>query len=119
MKRAATDELYDRVAAVWRAGGRTPGTIYQYMIWVRRFRGRFADRGDVDGEMLTRDRVDAFAAAYVTSRRCNAFHARSGARNALRAWSCAVHTLGFDVPPWICPAPPPPQPPMFASFMGA
>lgn len=117
MKRAATDELYDRVAAVWRAGGRTPGTIYQYMIWVRRFRGRFADRGDVDGEMLTRDRVDAFAVAYVTSRRCNAFHARSGARNALRAWSCAVHTLGFDVPPWICPAPPPPQPPMFASFM--
>jgi integrase len=117
VKRKADDELYDRVAAVWRAGGRTPGTIHEYMIWVRRFRSRFMDRGDVDGAMLTRDRIDAFASEYVASRRCNAAYAHSGARNALRAWSCALSTLGFEVPLWIPSAPPPRLPPMFARFM--
>lgn len=117
MKRNVDDELYDRVAAVWRAGGRTPGTIRQYWTWVRRFRDRFGDGHDIDDAMLTRDRADAFALKYAKSRRCNASRARCGARSALRAWSCALRTLGFEVPPWVPAARARPLAPMLARFV--
>jgi site-specific recombinase XerD len=99
--RAASDVLTQRVVELWRAGGRTPGTIGLYLHWVRRFRGRFGTAGD--GVLLTRDRVDAFAAAYVGPRGCAPDTARHGARCALRAWSCALRSLGFAVPQWTEP----------------
>ena len=43
-------------------------------------------------------------------------NARHGARSALRAWSCALRTLGFGVPLWIEPARPRPLSPMLAEF---
>ena len=112
--RAGFDVLYRRVAKLWQAGGRTSGTINGYLHWVRRFRDHFGAAGD--GEMLTRDRVDAFAARYVELRRCAPDTARQSARCALRAWSCALRVLGFEVPRWVEPASPRRLSPMLAQF---
>lgn len=117
MKREASGNLYEQVADLWRAGGRKPGTVHQYLLWVRRFRNHFADRSDVDGAMLTRDRVDAFAAAHARARHCDPGNARCGARNGLRAWSCALRALGRDVPPWVPAAIPRRLPPRLAQFV--
>lgn len=111
----ASDSLYQRVAELWRAGGRTPGTINGYLPWVRRFRERIGV--DADGAMLTRDQVDAFAIRYVGPRGCAVDSARHGARCALRAWSCALRSLGFAVPPWIKPPRPRRLSPMLAQFV--
>ena len=115
MTRSAPDVLYHRVADLWRAGGRTPATIMVYLQWVRRFRGCFGAAGD--GAMLTRDRVDAFAAEYVGPRVHAPKAARHGARSALRAWSCALRSLGFEVPAWTGPRRPPCLSPMLARFV--
>lgn len=114
MMRAGFDVLYRRVAKLWQAGGRTSGTINGYLHWVRRFRDHFGAAGD--GEMLTRDRVDAFAARYVELRMCAPDTARQSARCALRAWSCALRVLGFEVPQWVEPASPRRLSPMLAQF---
>lgn len=111
----ALDSLYQRVAELWRAGSRTPGTINGYLPWVRRFRERIGV--DADGAMLTRDQVDAFAIRYVGPRGCAVDSARHGARCALRAWSCALRSLGFAVPPWIKPPRPRRLSPMLAQFV--
>lgn len=115
MDHAASDVLTQRVVELWRAGGRRPGTIGLYLHWVRRFRGRFGTAGD--GPLLTRDRVDAFAAGYVGRRGCTADTARHGARYALRAWWCALRSLGFAVPHWTEPARPRRLTPMLAQFV--
>ena len=112
---AGSDVLYKRVAELWKAGGCTPGTIGIYLPWVRRFRARFG--ADADGAMLTRDRVDAFAARYVGVRGCAPATARLGARVALRAWSCALRSLGFPVPSWTEPSRPRRLSPMVAQFV--
>lgn len=113
--RAASDVLYGRVAKLWQAGGRTSGTIHGYLRWVRHFHRRFGAAGD--GAILTRDRVDAFAAGYVGPQGCASDTARSSARSALRAWSCALRSLGFDVPLWTQPPLPRPLAPMLAQFV--
>jgi len=113
--RAVPEVLYNRVAKLWRAGGRTPGTIHQYLLWVRRFHQRFDAAGDC--AMLTRAQVDAFAAAYVGPRGCSPETARYGARNALRAWSYALGCLGFAVPPWVEPEKPRRLTPILAQFV--
>jgi integrase/recombinase XerD len=115
MQTSPPDNLHERVAKLWRVAGRTPGTITLYLQWVRRFRVRFGAAGD--GAMLTRDRVDAFAAAYVGPRIHAPIGARANARSALRAWSCALRSLGVDVPVWSIPPRPPPLPPMLARFV--
>jgi len=115
MEAMRADVLYRRVTRLWRAGGRTPGTIYQYLLWVRRFHNRFNAVGDT--ARLTRAQVDAFATEYVESRCCAPEGARYGARNALRAWSCALSCLGFAVPRWVEPAKPRRLAPMLAQFV--
>jgi site-specific recombinase XerD len=94
------DDVCMRAAKLWRDGGRTPGTIQTYLFWVRRFRADCADRGDTEALMLTRDRVDRFATRYIRARGCEQDAARRSARSALRAWSCALRSLGFEVPRW-------------------
>src|SRR4051812_29649523 len=101
---AVTDVLFQPGAEHWRAGGCKTGTIHQYLLWVRRFHKHFGAAGDC--AMLTRSQVDAFAAEYVGPRGGAADTARPGARNALRAWSCALCCLGFAVPRWVEPAKP-------------
>ena len=113
--RAASDVLYRQVAELWRAGGRTQGTINVYLHWVRRFRRRIGSAAD--GIMLTRDRVDAFAARYVGPRGCRPDSARWQARSALRAWSCALRSLGVAVPRWIEPTSPAHLSPILAQFV--
>jgi integrase/recombinase XerD len=115
MQRSSSRDLHERVAEVWLADGRTPGTIGFYLQWVRRFRRRFGEAAD--GAMLTRDRVDAFAAAYVGPRGHAADTAQHGARSALREWSCALRSLGVAVPLWIEPPPPPSLSPVLARFV--
>jgi integrase/recombinase XerD len=112
---AGSDALHRRVAELWCAGGRRPGTIQQYLIWVRRFRRRIG--AAADGTMLTRAGVDAFTSQYVGPRGGAGKDARAAARSALRAWSCALRTLGFDVPPWLTPASPRPLSPMLRRFV--
>jgi site-specific recombinase XerD len=112
---AATDVLYQQVAELWRAGGCKPATVHQYLLWVRRFHKHFAAAGDC--AMLTRLQVDAFAAEYVGPRGGAADTARPGARNALRAWSCALCCLGFAVPRWVEPAKPRRLAQMLARFV--
>lgn len=111
----ASDSLYQRVAKLWRVGGRKPGTINVYLLWVRRFRGRVGV--DADGPMLTRDQVDAFATRYAGRRGCAVDSTRHCARCALRAWSCALRSLGFAVPPWSNPPRPRRLSPMLAQFV--
>jgi len=115
MQRSSPEQLYDRVTRLWRAGGHTPGTIHQYLVWVRRFRARFGAACDSTG--LTRVRVDDFAAWYVGLRGCAPGTARASARSGLRAWSCALRSLGFVVPSWTEPARPRCLSPMLAEFV--
>jgi site-specific recombinase XerD len=115
MQTSPPDEIHERVAKLWRVAGRTPGTIAVYLQWVRRFRARFGAEGD--GVMLTRDKVDAFVAAYVGPRIRAPISARANARSALRAWSCALRSLGVDVPAWASPARPRTLSPILARFV--
>ncbi|HEX7273209.1 MAG TPA: tyrosine-type recombinase/integrase [Casimicrobiaceae bacterium] len=118
MARVRSDnDLVRRVVELWRCSGRTPKTVQQYLQWVRRFRAAFVDRAEVDGPMLTRDRVDAFAAAYSRARRSDPDIARRCARHALRAWACALGSLGFAVPPWVPPPGPRALSPMLTRFV--
>lgn len=118
MALSLSDDLYKRVAKLWRDGGRTPSTIQNYLLWVRRFRTDCADRGDVEATALTRDRVDRFATRYVRARGCEDDAARCSARSALRAWSCALRSLGFEeVPRWDEPTSPRPLSRLLAQFV--
>jgi site-specific recombinase XerD len=111
----SSHDLSERVTALWRAGGRTPGTIHQYLLWVRRFRRGLGAAGD--GVALTRAHVDRFAAAYVGPRVRAPKTAQHGARSALRAWSCALRSLGFAVPAWTEPVPRRAPSPTVAKFV--
>jgi site-specific recombinase XerD len=113
--RADSGVLYARVAALWRAGARKPGTINQYLLWVRRFRESLGAKAD--GAMLTRDRVDDFARSYSRRRGCAPDNARNGARSALRAWSWALRSFGLKVPKWIEPLRPARLSPMLEQFV--
>ena len=115
MQGPSLDPLVERVSALWRAGGRRPGTIGVYLLWIRRFREHFGDAAD--GARLTRAQVDAFSAAYAGPRGGGPAGARAPARNALRAWSCGLRALGFAVPAWVEPATPRALSPILARFV--
>jgi integrase/recombinase XerD len=79
-----------------------------YVLWVRKYRAHCRALGFDEIERLTRADVIKFSLSYRGSRRGRHVKAttRYGARNALRAWSCALKLMGVEVPVWF-PAPPP------------
>jgi len=117
MAKISLDARCVEVARLWRAGGRRPGTVGVYLNWVRRFHEDCALREVTTEGLLTRDLVDAFADRYAHARRCRPALARVGARNALRAWSCALKTLGVSVPSWIEPKKPMALAPVVREFI--
>ncbi len=106
-----------RVARLWSAGGCRPSTVRIYLYWVRRFHQHCHVRGIAIEAALTREKVDAFAASYATARKCRRDSTRASARNALHAWSCALHSDGVAVPRWVEPKPPRAIPQVIAQFV--
>jgi site-specific recombinase XerD len=101
---------WKRVVALWRASGRTSGTIQVYAYWA----GRYATYCDARGKPLlaelTRARVEKFVAEQVRGRRQRGRSLRIGSApcNAVRALSCALGAMGEQVPTWRAPSPPSP-----------
>lgn len=116
MTYAVADAVARAVSEFWRAAGRKRSTIHAYLQWVRRFHEHLGVRiGDVSS--LTRDHADEFAAKYAGPRGCAPETARCCARSALRAWSCALRSLGFAVPRWAEPTRPHRLSPMLKQFV--
>ena len=113
----AQDELEARVVALWRASGRRPSTIQEYLIWVHRYRASVEEHGSVPGWRLTLKATRAFVARYARRNGCVERPAFLAARSALHAWSCALQTLGYDVPDWIEPIAGPPVLRQLRSFL--
>src|SRR5690242_989959 len=96
-----TDEA--TVVAFWRRGSLSPGTILNYLQWVRRFRAYCESRGLVETEHLTATGVQRFLRAYRgrrLRRRRHVENIRASAHHALRAWACALRALGTSLPVW-------------------
>lgn len=104
------DDRERAVMRVWRASGRSEATIAVYVLWVRKYRAHCRAQELDEVEALTRVDVIKYAISYRGSRRGRHVKAttRFGARNALRAWSCALKLMGVEVPVWR-PAPSPRQ----------
>jgi len=117
MVTASFDARCEEVVQLWRAGGRTAGTVAVYLIWVRHFHADCVRRGVADEAALTRDGADAFATSYARARRCELDSTRASARNALHAWSCALSALGVTVPRWAEPKVRAPPPRLIAEFV--
>lgn len=91
------------VVELWRRGHLSPGTIRNYLYWVRRFRRYCELRKLVEADQLSSMGVRRFTRAYDGPRlkgRHSAQSYRHAARNALHAWACALQTLGVAVPTW-------------------
>jgi integrase/recombinase XerD len=91
------------VLDLWRKGHLSPGTILTYLQWVRRFRAYCERRKIVETQHLTLLGVRRFTRSYIgprLKRRRSAQNSRDAARNAVRAWACALEALGEAVPPW-------------------
>jgi hypothetical protein len=103
---------WQRIFALWRASGRTPGTIQVYTYWARRYAEYCNAGGKPLLAELTRAKVQSFVTAEVRGRR-RRIRSRgiySVPCNAVRALSCAFRAMGADVPAWRVPAPRPAHP---------
>lgn len=105
---AARDDVFERVLRAWRTQGYTGNTIGGYRLWVARFRDDCAAVGGDEIESLTKEHLADFARRYASKRRLRDSSVRRRAQTALRAWSAALSTIGFVVPPWTPPPPPSP-----------
>jgi integrase/recombinase XerD len=93
---------WKRVTAIWRASGRTPGTIDAYSYWARRYVRNCVTEGRAPLACLTRADVTKYSGCEIpVSRR------RRGARlrpvsllAAVRALWCALTSIGHRLPPW-------------------
>jgi integrase/recombinase XerD len=97
---------WQRIFALWRASGRTPGTIQVYAYWARRYATYCTARGKPLLAELTPAKVQAFVTAEVRGRR-RRMRSRgvcSTPCNAVRALSCAFRAMGADVPVWRVPS---------------
>lgn len=90
------------VVSVWRASGRTPFTIREYIVWARRFYKYCSNAGLDPIRTLSLNGAFRFAANFTgnRTRRHLDENGRRQARVALRAWSCALAVLGQSVPDW-------------------
>ena len=84
----------------WRASGLGSGTMEVYLVWVRRYRAHCRAQGLDEIVHLTRAYATSFAQAYRGRRRGVRVKMsyRAGALHAVRAWACALRTLGEAVP---------------------
>lgn len=98
---------WKRVVSLWRASGRTSGTIQVYAYWARRYATYCDARGKPLLAELTRARVEKFVADQVPGRRRRGRAPRIGSApcNAVRALSCALGAMGAQVPTWRGPSP--------------
>jgi site-specific recombinase XerD len=99
-------QIYDEreavVISVWRKSGLTDGSITQYLQWVRRYRDYCKRVGRDEIQYCTLKNALAFGVS------CRAKHrrgfigvdSRELIQSALRAWRCALQSLGYPTPDW-------------------
>lgn len=101
---------WKKVAAIWRASGRSPGTIQVYSYWARRYVRHCIAEGLVPFEHLTHARVAKYRGTEISGarrrRQGNPLDTRVAA-HSLRALWCALNALGYQLPPWRDPKPAP------------
>jgi integrase/recombinase XerD len=101
---------WERVAASWRASGRTPATISNYLYWGRRYVATCLSRGNELGESLTE----------ASARRFYATRLRKGDPTptaAVRALWCALVAMGHELPLWRSSPSPKRPPPLVSEFV--
>jgi integrase/recombinase XerD len=108
------------VRARWRASGRTEATVEQYCGWARRF-VRYCLRCGIDPVAhLTAEFAERFRTACPRRKFRRRRRLRPVGRMALvapRALSCALAGLGWEVPEWHQPQPPPRRPRLVGEFV--
>jgi integrase/recombinase XerD len=107
---------WDRVVSLWRASGRSRGTVVIYLQAARRFVEHCRRRRRDPIAHLTRDRVRRAAREYSRRRRARGDPARP-ACIAARALSCALTALGRAVPQWSTPRQAPAYGPLVTRFL--
>jgi integrase/recombinase XerD len=102
------DQYKGEVARLWQASGISPGTVYVYFNWVRRFYGYCKQQRLETTAQLTLIGAKHFGQCYTGPRKNGPVRASSClvAKNALHAWAFAISVLGVSVPEW-SPAQPP------------
>jgi len=97
---------WESIVSLWRASGRTPGTIQVYAYWARRYATYCGARGKPLLAALTHASVAKFVAEQVGGRRRRGRVPRIGSApsNAVRALACALGALGMQVPAWRGPS---------------
>ena len=111
------DDLERAVVTLWRASGRSTGTIHGYLIWVRKYRRHCTERGLQELDGLTLRGSQEFALSYARGRRCKKNLAIEGSRSALCAWAIGLLQLGKAVPEWTISLPKPAPAPIIAQFV--
>ena len=101
---------WKRVASIWRASGRTPATISQYLRWARRYVAACLLRGQSLRESLTEASARRF---FVSALR----KGDTSPTAAVRALSCALTAMGQDLPAWRSPPPKQSLPPLVDKFV--
>jgi integrase/recombinase XerD len=107
---------WEQIASLWRASGRTQGTVDVYLQAARRFVQHCQRRRRDPIAQLTRDGVLRAAREYSRRRRTCGDPARV-ACIAARALSCALTVLGRAVPQWSTPQPVPAYAPLVERFL--
>lgn len=94
------------------------GAILAYLQWVRRFRKYCQRQHLVETAELTLDGARRFSHVYVGSRKKDlvADRTRESAWPALRAWACALRSLGIAVPGWRPRPAPAPLSPLLTAY---
>lgn len=95
---------WPRVIALWRASGRTEATTAQYAYWSRRYVDYCIGRGRAPLEHLTHRRVARFVLSE-TRTRARRDPSSCTPLTAVRALSCALSSLGHNMPAWRAPPP--------------
>jgi integrase/recombinase XerD len=98
-----TDGRERSVVELWRRGHLCWSTIRAYLAWVRRFRTYCQDRQLVETDQLSSAGVLRFTRFSARPRLKNKRRSRrtcESAQHALHAWSCALRSLGEEVPEW-------------------
>jgi len=107
---------WDQVASLWRASGRSRGTVAIYLQAARRFVQHCQRRRRDPIAHLTRDKVRRAAREYSRRRRARGDPARS-ACIAARALACALTALGRMVPRWSTPRSAPTYAPLVMRYL--
>ena len=96
------DKREAQVISLWRKSGLTEGSITQYLQWVRRYRDYCEREGRDEIRHCTLKDALAFGYACRARRRrgCVGVDSRENIRSALRAWGCALRSLGHPSPEW-------------------